>query len=98
MIQPLTKAFKELRTLGYLAERRLGDCRSCAMCEIPEDKDNLHVYTTDQTEDNFKKIGSGYLMWSAPEDNAKEIVKILKKNGVKASWNGKPTIGIKVIM
>lgn len=94
MIHPLTKAFRELAEAGWLAKRRLACCRSCANCAIPEDLQSLYVYTTDQSDDNIKENDEGYIYWSAPEDNPKEIIKALKAQGLKVKWNKDPSNAI----
>lgn len=100
MIHPLTKAFKELLLdHDYFARRRIADCRSCASVQIPDEYQNYFAYTTDQSDDDIKESGEGYIYWSAPEDNPKTIIKVLKKHGLKVKWNKKPStaIFIKVI-
>ena len=77
-MDPITKAFKELTKRGYLAERCLACCRSCASHQIPEDKESMYVYTTSQS-DKYPQ----YLYWSAPNDNPNEIIKALRKQGIK---------------
>lgn len=100
MIHPLTKAFKELLLdHDYYARRRIACCRSCASHLIPNEYQSYYAYTTDQSDDNIKKDGEGYIYWSAPEDNPKTIIKVLRKHGLKVKWNKKPdtAIFIKVI-
>lgn len=75
----LTKAFKELEKKDYFAKRKLACCRSCASWEIPASRQNLFAYTTEQS-DNPKNY---FIYWSAPEDNPNEIIKVLKKHGLK---------------
>lgn len=87
MTSPLTKAFKELRKKDYLAERSYACCRSCANANIPDEYENLCVFTVDYDEKELKDTNSCYLSWSAPEDNPKEIIKELKKVGIKVKWN-----------
>lgn len=86
----LTQAFKELRRLGYLAKRKLADCRSCASYEIPEDKENLFAYTTDQSDNPDDYC----IYWSAPEDDPSEIVKVLRKYGLKVKKPKNPSFAI----
>lgn len=93
--QQLTKAFRQLRKLGYFAKRKLACCRSCAYYEIPDDKQNLYVYTS-YNEEQLKKEGIDYLYWSAPNDDASEIIKVLKANNIKATWNKDPNTAIKI--
>lgn len=73
-MQKLTKAFKELKKLGYFAERNLACCQSCAIEEIPEDNASLYVFTTEQDEQILKNTGSCFISWQAPEDNPIEII------------------------
>ena len=93
-MQKLTKAFRELETLGYFARRRLADCRTCAMTEIPEEFDNLYVYTTDQSDSDKE---NQYLYWSAPDDDPREIIKVLRKHGLKVKKPKTPNIAIIII-
>jgi hypothetical protein len=94
MIHPLTKAFRELAKAGWLAKRRLACCRSCATAGLPDDLANLNAYTTSQSDDNIKENGEGYIYWSAPEDNPKEIIKALKAQGLEVKWNKDPKTAI----
>tara|TARA_R110000868_G_scaffold114344_4_gene306449 strand:- start:5336 stop:5620 length:285 start_codon:yes stop_codon:yes gene_type:complete len=89
-MRKLTKAFKELRELDYLAVRKYACCRSCAMAEMPDEKENLYVYTTDQSDEpqNY------FIYWSAPNDDPTEIIKVLRKHGLKVTKPKSPAWSI----
>lgn len=92
----LDKAFSDLEKKGYFAERALACCQSCALHEVPDECENLCVFTHDQDEATLMETGSTYLTWSAPDDNPKEIIKALKDAGIKVEWNKSPAKRIKI--
>ena len=91
-MKPLTKAFKELRQRDYVAERKIACCRSCAWAMIPEDRINLVVFTTEQS-DNFPQT----LYWHAPDDNPNEIIKVLRANGLKVKKPKNASFAIQIL-
>ncbi len=78
----LSKAFKELQKVGYIAKRKMACCRSCAWDSVPDKNINLVVFTTKQSDD--AKNGIYTLYWSAPDDNPSEILEALRSHGLKA--------------
>ncbi len=96
--QKLTKAFIELRKLGYFAKRSLACCQSCSLELVPESHACLYVFTHDQDEYKGEgvEVTEMYLGWSAPEDDPSEIVKVLKKHGLKVKHDGSPQTRILV--
>lgn len=92
MTHPLTKAFQELRKLGYIAQRKIACCRSCAWAKL-EDEDINVVFTTDQSDkDPFN------LYWNAENDDPKTIIKVLRANGLRVTKPKDPTQSIRVTL
>lgn len=81
----LTQAFKDLRKAGYFARQNFSCCQSCAWTEVPDEQADKAVFYHRQDADDLKEQGSCYLAWSG---NAKEIISILKKNGLSVKWGG----------
>lgn len=85
--QQLNQAFRELRKAGYFARQNFWCCSSCACADIPQAYGNKFVFYHKQAGENLQHEGQCYLQWGM-DGNAHEIVDILRKNGVQASWEG----------
>lgn len=81
----IESAFRELTKKGYTTVRGLADCRTCGWAELGEQEAEKAVFTTDQSEDDYKKTGELYLDWSG---SGAVIVKALKKHGLTVEWEG----------
>lgn len=80
----LTKAFRELRKVGYFAKQNFTCCQTCAWAEVPDGVEKVVFYHNQDNE--TKKQGEPFhLAWSG---DGREIQRILKKNGVKTKWSG----------
>ena len=89
----ITKAFSELRKLGYFARQNFLCCQSCAWAEVPENKSEKVVFYHNQDNDNLKSEGKCHLAWSG---DGNEIVSVLNKHGVKTEWDGSSNTRIKI--
>ena len=89
----LTNAFKALRKAGYFAKQNFSCCQSCAWAEIADEQLEKAVFYHHQDAGDLKEHGSCYLSWNG---DGKEIVKILKDNGVEVEWSGDDSKRIKV--
>lgn len=83
--QSLNAAFVQLRNAGYFAKQNFLCCGSCGWAEMTNKEAKKAVFYHGQDADDLKENGSCYLSWSG---DGKEIVKILRANGVDAEWNG----------
>ena len=83
MKKKITKAFKELRELGFFARQNFWCCQSCALSGIPDDKPN-YVFYHNQDNSMLRKTGTCYLSWGG---DANTIISILKNNDIKVEWN-----------
>lgn len=83
--QSLNVAFVALRKAGYFAKQDFSCCSSCGWAEMTDKQSKKAVFYHGQDADGLKEDGSCYLSWSG---DGKEIVKILRDNGVDAEWNG----------
>ena len=95
----LRAAFKELRRIGYLARMNFTCCGSCGGYELAEvlkqkPAKNGYVFWHRQADDAFGPDDdldrTLYLAWGTCDNRAFEIVGVLVKHGLKASWNGEP--------
>lgn len=91
----LTKAFSDLRKIGYLARQNFSCCQSCAWAEIPDDKSERAVFYHRQDHMGMRETGEVYLSWAG---NGHEIVNVLKSNGLSVEWDGTPSRRIRVII
>ena len=89
----ITKAFSELRKLGYFARQNFLCCQSCAWYEVPKDKSEKVVFYHNQDNDNLKSEGKCHLAWAG---DGNEIVSVLNKHGVKTEWDGSSNTRIKI--
>jgi hypothetical protein len=89
----LTKAFKELRKEGYFARQNWKCCNSCGWEAIPDEQAKHAVFYYAQNANDLKEHGFCHLSW---DGDGKKIVKILKANGLKVTWNGSKAQKIKV--
>ena len=88
----LSLAFAELHSMGYFAKQNHTCCNTCGWAEVPEGKTKVVFYHA-QAADDLRKDGECYLNWSG---NAKEIISVLTKHGVEATWNGEEGTKIKI--
>jgi hypothetical protein len=85
MATNITRAFGELRGLGYFARQRFLCCQTCAWDAIPEEKADKAVFYHEQDYQNLRNGNTFYLGWSG---NGNEIVRVLTKWGLVVEWNG----------
>ena len=89
----LNAAFRELRKLGYKAEQNFWCCQSCAWHALTDEEAKKVVFYHKQDGVDLKETKSCYLAWAG---NGKEIVKVLKKHGIKVEWNGREATRMKI--
>jgi hypothetical protein len=80
----LTKAFRELRKLGYFARQNFWCCQSCGCNAVPDEYSEKYVFYHGQDNDCLNERGECYLAWSG--DGA-QIVKVLEDTGLKVTWD-----------
>ena len=83
--QNLSKAFRELRKLGYVAKQNFWCCQSCGWAALSEDEAKKAVFYHAQDASQLNSTGTCHLAWSG---DGNEIVRILNENGVKTNWDG----------
>ena len=81
----LTASFEQFKTLGYHCFEGGICCSNCGYMSVPKKSRKKYVFYCDQIADIFIDSGIGYLQWNG---NAKLILKILRSNGLKCSWDG----------
>lgn len=91
----ITKAFRELRQLGYFAKQNHSCCAHCGHWEVPEDKRDKYVFYHMQDKEHLDKRGTCWLSW---EGDGKEIVGILHKHNLSPEWNGDKDFRIKITL
>lgn len=96
MESKITKAFRELRKLGYTAKQNFWCCQTCGWAALTDEQANKAVFYHHQDYDVLKKYGYTFLCWSG---DGNEIVSILQKHGIKTNWDGSKNkrIGITII-
>ena len=92
----LTKAFSELRKMGYVAKQNFWCCQRCAWEALTDEEAEKAVFYHEQDNKDLKENGTCNLAWNG---DGKLIVEILEKNGVKVDWNGTDNsrIGIELV-
>jgi hypothetical protein len=89
----LNNAFKDLRKAGYFARQNFTCCQSCGWSEIPNGKEKVVFYHSQDNDDKIKG-NDFHLAWSG---DGKEICEILNRNGVLTEWNENENTRIKII-
>lgn len=82
----LNKAFTALRKAGYTAKQNFLCCQSCAWNALSDKEAEKAVFYHRQDTERMKESGELWLAWSG---KGKEIVKILKEQGLTVEWEGK---------
>ena len=82
---PLTLAFKALRSLGYFARQDFMCCQSCAWSEVPDGKEDKVVFYHRQDKQGMLKDGECYLGWAG---DGTEICYTLRSFGFTVEWDG----------
>ena len=89
--QRITRAFRELRKLGYFARQKWSCCGGCGSSEVPSKYKNKYVFyhmQDNQSIDEFGNINGELYMCHGEDGNGNDIVYFLNKHGLDASWNG----------
>lgn len=89
----LTKAFKEVRKLGYFARQNYTCCNSCGWNSVPYSREDKVIFYHRQDNDNIKINNNVYLSWRG---NAQEIIQVFSKY-LKTEWDGTEYKKIKVM-
>lgn len=93
--EKLTKAFRALRKVGYIARQNFWCCQSCALSALNALPDECvkYVFYHKQDADNLRDNGACYLAWGG---DGEQIVSILKEAGIAVEWDGNSATRIKV--
>jgi hypothetical protein len=89
--EKISKAFKELRKLGYFARMNFWCCQSCGCAAVPESYFNKFVFYHSQDNESIVdgNIGEhGMYMTHGEGGDGHQIVSILNKHELKATWDG----------
>lgn len=90
----MTKAFRELRKLGYWAKQDWQCCSGCGWSAIPEGVDRSKVvFYHSQDKERFDETGRCQLRWAG---SGPEIVRVMKQFGFAVEWNGRKARCIQV--
>lgn len=89
----ITEVFRLLRKQGFVARQNFMDTRSSAWAEIPEEKENVVFYTS-QDKAHLKEYGELWLHW---DGNGSLIRQAFQDAGAKVVWNGRRNKRIKVV-
>lgn len=89
----LSKAFKQLRKLGYFARQNFWCCQSCGWAAIPDGECEKVVFYHSQDNEDKKEGKPFYLAWCG---DGNEIVSVLQQNGIVVDWNGSENSRIRV--
>lgn len=86
----ITNAFRELRKKGYFARQNFWCCQNCAWNAMTDEQAEKAVFYHRQDADSFDEYNEElerdlYLAWSG---NCEEIVKVLRKHGLKVLHDG----------
>lgn len=81
----IAKAFRELRKLGYVANRHFWCCNSCAWSDLSDEEAKKAVFLHSQAEDTWRERGYTYLAW---DGEGQEIFKVLEESGLRPVWDG----------
>lgn len=96
--EQVTKAFKELRKLGYFARQNFLCCQSCGWATVPEEKADKVVFYHNQDNEawNSNRILEHdlYLAWSG---NASEIRSVFESNGMRVDHDGSQNTRIVIL-
>ena len=89
--QKLARAFRILRNKGYFAKVTfIPCCGSCGHSELADKGFEKYVFFNKQSSDYSMPHGilehEMYLGWWTPDEDASEIVEVLKASGIDASW------------
>ena len=103
----ITKAFRGLRKIGFVARQSFWCCSSCAWAALEEkDAGKPIVFYHKQGNDYFKRTGNVYLTFGRNVDNSddedvanigKQIVSALTREGLTVEWDGTAGTTIQVV-
>lgn len=94
--EKLTKAFKELRKLGFFARQNFWCCMTCGCEGVPDDAEK-YVFYHNQDKEHLLDSGACHLCWGGgnKERTDKEyevignqIIQTLNKHGIPTVWDG----------
>jgi len=83
----ITKAFRDLRKLGFYAKQNSACCSGCTMIPEAQEKSGKYVYLTDQDMMNVKEQSYAYVNFHS-ELEAYQIMAMMIKNDINVIWNG----------
>lgn len=81
----ITKAFRELRKLGYFARQNFWCCQSCAWAAIPKSRAGRTVFYHQQDAQHLRSRGECHLAWAG---DGTAIVEVLKRHDLQVEWEG----------
>ena len=88
----IRRAFIGLRKMGWFARQNFYCCMTCGCAAVPESYKNKYVFYHRQDAEHIEKNGNigkyGLYLCHGEGGNTKEIIKVLRKNGLKVRWNG----------
>ena len=90
----LSRAFKQLRKVGYFARQNFWCCQSCAWYDIEQKgKGEKAVFFHQQDNQQRQRGVPFYLAWSG---DGQEIVDVLRRNGIDVNWEGNENSRIQI--
>jgi len=102
----LTKAFRELRKLGFFARQNFWCCQGCGCEAVPEEAEKYVFYHKQDTED-LRESGSVYLTWGGGNKVrtdreytkiGNQIIRTLNECGIPTIWDGSQNTRIMAVI
>ena len=96
----INKAFRKLRTKGWVARMNFTCCGSCGCAELKSkyglEDDAKFVFYHQQGNDSLKEHGRTSLVWGGTVKDGGELVDILDEFGLLPVWNGSTSRTIRI--